>query len=184
MTEAYQSKKYLTRDRESPSDLAANKTHPVVEEVAATYEYKSKHSKLKDTDLITIPTPTSNGSLQTSLPRFFASQSSAWYIGTVEVSMPVPMPVIKRATIRWGTENAEACSEAPTCSSKTMQHGISNQRFAYNDPPHCEPHGTASSEPIPKEEVDDATREAAKVVNGDDDASQAIVRVLHGFEKV
>ena len=66
------------------------------------------------THLMTIPTPTSKGSLQTSFPRFDASHSSACHMGTVDVSMPVPIPVTKRPTIIWGTLNADAWSVAPT----------------------------------------------------------------------
>ena len=50
-----------------------------------------------------MPTPTKRTSDDTSRPRYFASQSSDWYIGTVEVSRPVPMPAMMRPTIMWGT---------------------------------------------------------------------------------
>lgn len=63
---------------------------------------------------LTIPTPTKSGSDDTNLPRRLASQSSLWYIGTVLVSMPVPMPVTYLATMICATEYDVHCNMAPT----------------------------------------------------------------------
>lgn len=67
-----------------------------------------------------MPTPTKSGSEATRRPRLLASQSSDWYIGTVEVSMPVPMPVRKRAIMMCGTEKAVVWRTAPTCVYQSM----------------------------------------------------------------
>ena len=75
--------------------------------------------------LPTIPTPTKSGSDDTNLPRRLASHSSLWYIGTVLVSMPVPMPVTYRATIICATEYDVHCRIAPIIFrrvSNAVQH--------------------------------------------------------------
>lgn len=63
--------------------------------------------------LTTIPVAVSMGSLHSSLPLLLASASSAWYMGTVDVSIPVPIPVTNRPTIICGTAYAEHCRVAP-----------------------------------------------------------------------
>jgi hypothetical protein len=60
-----------------------------------------------------IPTPTNKTSAETSLPLMLPWHSSDWYIGTVEVSSPVPMPVIMRPITKWGILYAEHYNTAP-----------------------------------------------------------------------
>ena len=50
--------------------------------------------------------------------------------------------------------------------------------MTYNDPTHREPHGASSTKPISHEKVDNAACETTKVVDRNDDAGQAVVRIL------
>lgn len=56
--------------------------------------------------------------------------------------------------------------------------------FTYNDPAHCEPHGTSPTKPITHEEIDDTSCEAAKIVNRNDEAGDRIIWVIDDPEKV
>ena len=61
--------------------------------------------------------------------------------------------------------------------------GRSLQRSSNNDPHHCKPHRPPSTQVVTYEEIEDASREAAQIVNGHDDPSQRIVRLAHDLEK-
>lgn len=98
----YECEKHLTSNRQSPGNLAADVRHAVIKEVTDRLVSSDK-ATWREKYLITIPTPTSNGSLQTNFPLFEASQSSACHMGTVDVSIPVPIPQRKRPTIICGT---------------------------------------------------------------------------------
>lgn len=51
---------------------------------------------------------------QTRRPLLDASHISAWYMGTVDVSMPVPMPQMNRPIIRCARLKHDVCNAAPT----------------------------------------------------------------------
>ena len=58
------------------------------------------------------------------------------------------------------------------------------QRRAHDDPAHSEPHLPPAAEPLADDEIEDAAGEGAEVVDGDDDAGEAVVGVVHRGEEV
>lgn len=74
-----------------------------------------------------MPMPTNMTSAETSLPRWLRSHSSDWYMGTVEVFMPVPRPVRRRPTMSWARVKAAACRAAPMMT-RIMPHQMERLR--------------------------------------------------------
>ena len=113
-----------------------------------------------------MPTPTKSGSDDTNLPRRLASQSSPWYIGTVLVSMPVPIPVTYRAIIICATEYDVHCRMAPMIyrrvSNAAQRSG--GLGLAAHNPSHSKPHANSPPESLADEERQDAPGEGAQVV--------------------
>lgn len=54
----------------------------------------------------------------------------------------------------------------------------------YYDPDHSKPHCSAPSQPFCQHEVDETAGKAAQVVNGDNDACEAVIGMIHGVEEV
>lgn len=61
---------------------------------------------------------------------------------------------------------------------RRLQHG------ADNDPHHGDPHGQSAARLLAEEEGEDASREAAQVVDGHDNAFETRRRVVEGVEEV
>ena len=90
--------------------------------------------------------------------------------------MPVPMPVMNRAIIRCGSENAEHCRVAPTCNAVSFWHPP-DVTHTYNDEGHGKPHRFPSTNLFTDKKIDDASCKHAQVVDADDDSLETAVGV-------
>jgi hypothetical protein len=84
-------------------------------------------------------------------------------MGTVEVSIPVPMPVMNRAIMMWGTEYAVLGKVAPTYTLSDLLDKSSTR--VHDDEYHRDPHCKSSTGPVAEDKGQDTFREASEFIN-------------------
>lgn len=97
--------------------------------------------------------------------------------------MPVPIPVMKRATIICGTEYAVVCSVAPICTSSIYIQTY-DCASTHNDKNHRDPHRKPPSRLFAENKGKDTSRKASKIVNRNNDTFKPRRRVIKRIQEI